>query len=584
MGKKKKKKKLSLLNILLISFLFLFGIELTFATAYFLKSSIQETISNIPLISFTFDTSKLTYQQPEVAEVATLPSLNILPKEYPSFTKKYGNLTQHEKTQLLRYSTTTHKTDNLTVTELYTDIHNNNLNILIPQQYLDIYFLTQFQDIANKIKSLKTIPSVSKELSSIFTNDIYFYNNNNNVENISGISNFSILSQWLLSSKKITEDDTYATFLNKTYNPYIFTEKMGTTEVKSTLNDTYTGAIYFDTDKSQLSKIDYMLTFLTEVYTQAKLDNKGIFSQINTLKQYSKELKETNSANIPLKDILDNSKLNVLNTQEPVELLIRTISDKTYLAPIYTFSESFVVNDKNFNEPYDVKPIAQSNGSTRVPIFMYHQIGNPPKGASKFIAGLYITPEQFEEQMAYLVKNNYKTIGSLELYNLLKKGGNPTQKTVMLTFDDGTYGQYEYAFPILKKYGLTATFYIVSTRSSIGKTSLLKEMSDAGMEIASHSATHPNLVNLKDLDQLTYEIYSSKTMLAARTDKPVYGIAYPGCVADSRVYSRVAGAGYLIGGSCGRSIDHYLRNRLSLSRVHAYGDMKSFKKLLSGVN
>ncbi|HNR53165.1 MAG TPA: polysaccharide deacetylase family protein [Candidatus Dojkabacteria bacterium] len=576
-----KKKEKSFLNIFLFVFLFLFGLELTFAIGYLLKSPLQKTISSIPFTSFTFDTSKLTYQQPEHTEITPLSSLTILPKEYTSFTKQYGTLTQHEKTELLRYSTTTHRTESKTLTELYADIYNNNLNILIPSQYLDIYFLTQFQDIANRIKEEDTFPSTSQELSRIFQNGITLYNDSE-VEDITNVSDFSILSKWLLTQKDITEENTYTAFLDNIYNKYITSEKSTETLATEILNEEYIGLIYFDTNPLQLSKIDYILQFLAEVYTQAKLDNKEILYQINTLKQYSQDLKDSNTADIPLEEILTNPNLNISAPEEPVSLLIKTFEDKTYLAPTYTFSKDFVVNDKNFDEPYDVKPIAQSKGSTRVPIFMYHQIGNPPKGASKFIAGLYITPQQFEEQMAYLVKNNYKTIGSLELYNLLKKGGNPSQKTVMLTFDDGTYGQYQYAFPILKKYGLTGTFYVISNRSSIGKTSILKEMAQAGMEIASHSATHPNFVNLKDLDQLTYEIYSSKSMLAARTGKPVYGIAYPGCVADSRVFSRVAGAGYLIGGSCGKSIDHYLSKRLSLSRVHAYGDMKSFKKLLSG--
>ena len=147
----KKKKKLSPLNIFLYILLFLFGLELTFAIGYFLKSPLQETISSIPFIPFTFDTSKLTYQQPEQTEPIPLASLTTLPKEYSSFTKQYGTLTQHEKTELLRYSTTTHKTENKNLTELYTDIYNNNLNILVPAQYLDIYFLTQFQDIADEI-------------------------------------------------------------------------------------------------------------------------------------------------------------------------------------------------------------------------------------------------------------------------------------------------------------------------------------------------------------------------------------------------------------------------------------------------
>ena len=576
----KKKKKLSPLNIFLYILLFLFGLELTFAIGYFLKSPLQETISSIPFIPFTFDTSKLTYQQPEQTEPIPLASLTTLPKEYSSFTKQYGTLTQHEKTELLRYSTTTHKTENKNLTELYTDIYNNNLNILVPAQYLDIYFLTQFQEIANKIKSEETFPSTSHELSNIFQNELSF-SNDSEIVDIANVSDFSILSKWLLTQKEITTENDYATVLDNIYNEYIASEKTTEPATIEKLNTTYTGSIYFETNLLQLSKIDYMLQFLTEVYTQAKLNSKEILYKINTLKQYSQSLKNSNTADIPLEEILTNPSLNISTLEEPVSLLIRSFKGKTYLAPTYTFSQDFVVNDKNFNEPYDVKQVAQSKGSTRVPIFMYHQIGYPPKGASKFVTGLYVTPEQFEEQMAYLVKNNYKTAGSLQLYNLLKKGGNPSQKTVMITFDDGTYDQYIYAFPILKKYGLTATYYIVSNRSGI-RAPQLKEMAQAGMEIASHSATHPNFINLKDLDQLTYEIYSSKSILAARTGKPVYGIAYPGCVADSRVFSRVAGAGYLIGGSCGRSIDHYLSKRLSLSRVHAFGDMKSFKKLLSG--
>ena len=576
----KKKKKLSPLNIFLYILLFLFGLELTFAIGYFLKSPLQETISSIPFIPFTFDTSKLTYQQPEQTEPIPLASLTTLPKEYSSFTKQYGTLTQHEKTELLRYSTTTHKTENKNLTELYTDIYNNNLNILVPAQYLDIYLLTQFQEIGNKIKAESTLPSTSKELSNIFQNGLSF-SNDSEIVDIANVSDFSILSKWLLTQKEITTENDYATVLDNIYNEYIASEKTTEPATIEKLNTTYTGSIYFETNLLQLSKIDYMLQFLTEVYTQAKLNSKEILYKINTLKQYSQSLKNSNTADIPLEEILTNPSLNISTLEEPVSLLIRSFKGKTYLAPTYTFSQDFVVNDKNFNEPYDVKQVAQSKGSTRVPIFMYHQIGYPPKGASKFVTGLYVTPEQFEEQMAYLVKNNYKTAGSLQLYNLLKKGGNPSQKTVMITFDDGTYEQYKYAFPILKKYGLTATYYIVSNRSGI-RAPQLKEMAQAGMEIASHSATHPNFINLKDLDQLTYEIYSSKSILAARTGKPVYGIAYPGCVADSRVFSRVAGAGYLIGGSCGRSIDHYLSKRLSLSRVHAFGDMKSFKKLLSG--
>ena len=138
---------------------------------------------------------------------------------------------------------------------------------------------------------------------------------------------------------------------------------------------------------------------------------------------------------------------------------------KIYLAPIYTVQE-YEISDSNFNDPYDVIPIPQRPNTTRVPILMYHQIDEIPQG-SAFTQGLFVTPEVFEEQLAYLVKKNYKSISPEELYTLLKNQPNPTQKSVMITFDDSKSSQYKYAYPLLKKYGLNAIFYVVTNRTGI---------------------------------------------------------------------------------------------------------------------
>ena len=213
---------------------------------------------------------------------------------------------------------------------------------------------------------------------------------------------------------------------------------------------------------------------------------------------------------------------------------------------------------------------------------MYHQIAKIPDGSS-FRQGLYVTPEMFEKQMAYLVKMNYRSITTKELYDLLSSGNNPSQKTVVITFDDSVRNQYTEAYQILKKYGLKGVFSVVSNRSGITYPEL-KEMSDNGMEIGSHTATHIDLTKEESDTSVKNEIFNSKGSLQYATGKTIYFIAYPGCVADSRSFEYTGSAGYLIGLSCGKGIDHTFRSRLSLSRVHVFNDMTSFIKLLSGIN
>ena len=245
-------------------------------------------------------------------------------------------------------------------------------------------------------------------------------------------------------------------------------------------------------------------------------------------------------------------------------------------------TSKFKLDDENFNTDYDRKPTAQRKGTVRIPVIMYHKIGDPPKGSSKFVAGLYTSEKDFEEQIAYLVKKNYKTVNSKEFFNILKTGKNPKQKTVMLTFDDSTTSHYTKAFPILKRYKQTGVFFITSHNSFISKKQL-KEMSDMGMDIQSHSQTHPDLSKVTDLDTLSKEIGGSKIELENTTGKSVVSIAYPGCVASSEAFGVTKGSGYLLGFSCGKSIDHTYRSRLSLSRLHAPNNLDYLVKILSGV-
>ncbi|MFZ6022562.1 MAG: polysaccharide deacetylase family protein [Patescibacteria group bacterium] len=237
------------------------------------------------------------------------------------------------------------------------------------------------------------------------------------------------------------------------------------------------------------------------------------------------------------------------------------------------------VNNNNFSLDYDYPPTTQKSGTVRIPILTYHHIAElPEKSSSK---PYYVTPIMFERQLQYLKDKNYKVVTAQEFYELLKKGKNPSQKTVMLTFDDGSKDNYKNAYPLLKKYGFPGVFYINSSKLQITKTQL-KEMSDNGMSIESHTASHKDLKKITDQSELESEIIGSKYAIEKITGRKVYSVSYPGCTYNDRVVDVAVMAGYKFGVTCSKYIDHYPSRLFALSRMHIYNDFTNFKKRLSG--
>jgi len=265
--------------------------------------------------------------------------------------------------------------------------------------------------------------------------------------------------------------------------------------------------------------------------------------------------------------------------EKPINL-ISLPATNTPVVYVSTPSKPPVLNDNNFNEAYDYAPVPQAKGTVRVPVFTYHHIAPFP---SKGIKDYHVTPEMFERQLEYLKQKNYKTLTMEEFWQLLKSGKNPTQKSVLITFDDGPKDNYIYAFPILKKYDFVATFFIPSSQSGITARQL-REMHEAGMSIESHSKTHKDMVKLTGDDAtLTAEVVSSRYALKSMSGDMVIAFAYPGCVGNSSTFKKVAAAGYSLAFTCGKSIDHRYSGRYVIQRTHIYSNFENFKQKLSGI-
>jgi peptidoglycan/xylan/chitin deacetylase (PgdA/CDA1 family) len=179
-------------------------------------------------------------------------------------------------------------------------------------------------------------------------------------------------------------------------------------------------------------------------------------------------------------------------------------------------------------------------------ILMYHSIGKPVHGNSS----LDVSEEVFERQMRFLSRYHYRVIPLAELADLLKEKKRIPWRTVVLTFDDGFEDNYTKAYPILKKYHLPATIFIIVNR--IGKKgfmvpAIIKEMSDSGLiTIGAHTNNHFYLPFILDAKVLWDEIYGSKAALEKMVDKPVDAFCYPSGGYTPAIKKIVQKAGYKV--------------------------------------
>lgn len=92
-----------------------------------------------------------------------------------------------------------------------------------------------------------------------------------------------------------------------------------------------------------------------------------------------------------------------------------------------------------------------------VPILMYHNIFRSGNTHGDYI----ISEAGFEKDLKFLKDNGYTTVFMQDLINYTKGKGSLPEKPVVLTFDDGYFNNYAYAFPLLQKYNAKAVISII---------------------------------------------------------------------------------------------------------------------------
>jgi peptidoglycan/xylan/chitin deacetylase (PgdA/CDA1 family) len=224
----------------------------------------------------------------------------------------------------------------------------------------------------------------------------------------------------------------------------------------------------------------------------------------------------------------------------------------------------------------------------RIKVLRYHRIVEDKDLSAKYRLCLYLW--DFRRQLEFLERWGYTTI-TFNDYRLFLRGElNLPRKPIVLTFDGAYLDNYRIMFPTLQKAGATAVVFAHGDRQikedvwnadpnvprgRMMEENQILELHAAGLEIGSHTMTHPNLASLQP-EQASEEITRSRVLLEILLNAPVLSFAYPFGEANARIKHLVAEAGYDIACSYDSGPSKFGVDPLEVRRVIVRNGMSPF--------
>lgn len=114
-----------------------------------------------------------------------------------------------------------------------------------------------------------------------------------------------------------------------------------------------------------------------------------------------------------------------------------------------------------FSEVLQATALPDKTVSRDVPVLMWHNLAEESSG------DMTISVDTFRAQIEALHEAGFKTVSLQQLYDYVHFGTELPEKPIVLTFDDGYFSNYEYAYPILQEYDMQATIFAIGV--SVGK-------------------------------------------------------------------------------------------------------------------
>lgn len=196
--------------------------------------------------------------------------------------------------------------------------------------------------------------------------------------------------------------------------------------------------------------------------------------------------------------------------------------------------------------------------SRRIPILLYHRVGHRD---GSFMDDYTVSPGTFAQQMGSIRRRGWQPVPLADL--LGGSGTRPSQRSLVITFDDGFASNRDHAWPILREHGFPSATFVVTrclggfnfwdgpSRAQYRLLSAedLVSAERSLMTFYSHTETHPDLTLLPDdAGLLRKELRDSRRRLTALVPSRDQFLAYPRGSWNWAVMEQVRDAGYV--GAC----------------------------------
>lgn len=223
----------------------------------------------------------------------------------------------------------------------------------------------------------------------------------------------------------------------------------------------------------------------------------------------------------------------------------------------------------------------------KVPVLVYHQF------SADHSDKLTVETQKFYEQMLYLKENGYTTIGLDQLLDFMEFKSPLPEKAVVITIDDGWSSAFEIAYPILKKFGFSATLFVYTDfieKDRAMKWWQLKEMVANGFDVQSHTHSYQSLTMINDtkpfrdyFDFLVQDIEKSRMAIKDNLNINCRYLAYPYGETNPLVISLVKKLGYRAAFTASRGGTPFFENPYTIGRsiIHGDFDLNEFKSKVS---
>lgn len=238
-----------------------------------------------------------------------------------------------------------------------------------------------------------------------------------------------------------------------------------------------------------------------------------------------------------------------------------------------------------------------------VPVLMYHHV-NHHKGDM-----VTVTPEAFEGQMRYLSEAEYRILSLDDLVDYAMGEMPIAERAVAITFDDGYLDNYIFIYPILKRYNIKASIFIVTdwvdeaseclweddgnipyhkegkeliaegqANKVIMNWDILREMVESGLVgIYSHTMSHRRCADLNE-QELVRELKSSKLIIEDMLKRPCPYLSWPKGAYNKNSVRVAADVGYRALFTTMRGVARAGYDKNAIERVVVKDSIDWFKK------